>query len=143
MRFLIVGGNAAGMSAAAHMKRKMPKSDVTVLEKSFEVSYGACGLPYYIAGLNDDLGLVRIRSADEFEKAGVHVRLGHAVERVDYTKKLVFGTKADGSAFEAPYDRLLIASGASPRVPNLSGAKFAQRFHPQNARRRAGTARGD
>ena len=66
MKFLVIGANAAGMSAASRVKRREPDCEVVVLEKTFEVSYGACGLPFYIAGLNDNLDLVRIRSAADF-----------------------------------------------------------------------------
>lgn len=55
MTCLIIGGNAAGMSAAARLKRKQPDMQVMVLERTDEVSYGACGMPYYIAGFNDVL----------------------------------------------------------------------------------------
>ncbi|MDE7037352.1 MAG: FAD-dependent oxidoreductase, partial [Lachnospiraceae bacterium] len=61
MRVVILGGNPAGMSAASRIKRKSPDTEVIVLEKTDEVSYGACGLPYYVAGLNEDLDLIRIR----------------------------------------------------------------------------------
>lgn len=71
MKALVIGGNPAGMSAASRMKRKAPDTEVIVLEKSHEVSYGACGLPYYVAGLNDDLDRIRIRKAPEFEKNGI------------------------------------------------------------------------
>ena len=83
MKALVIGGNPAGMSAASRMKRKAPDTEVIVLEKSHEVSYGACGLPYYVAGLNDDLDRIRIRKAPEFEKNGISVGLGQEVIAVD------------------------------------------------------------
>ena len=52
MKVLVIGGNPAGMSAASRVKRKAPETEVVVLEKTEEVSYGACGLPYYVAGIN-------------------------------------------------------------------------------------------
>ena len=128
MKIVVVGGNAAGMSAASRAKRKAPQSEVIVLEKTFEVSYGACGLPYYVAGLNDSLDLMRIRSAVEFREAGVDLRLGHGVERVDFAAKTVYGTDADGRAFTESYDRLLISTGASPRTLNVPGANKANIF---------------
>ena len=57
MKIVVIGANAAGMSAASRIKRKETASEVVVLEKTHEVSYGACGLPFYIAGLNDDIDL--------------------------------------------------------------------------------------
>ena len=75
MKVLILGGNPAGMSAASRIKRKAPDTEVVVLEKSWEVSYGACGLPYYVAGLNEDLDKIRIRRVSEFEKMGLCIHL--------------------------------------------------------------------
>lgn len=136
MKFVVIGANAAGMSAASRVKRRMPDCEVTVLEQSFEVSYGACGLPYYIAGLNNDLDLVRIRSVEDFEKAGILMRLGHTVERIDFKKKTVHGRDSSGNTFFAGYDRLLIASGASPKKLHVPGEELANIFTlktPQDA----------
>ena len=136
MKFLVIGANAAGMSAASRVKRREPDCEVIVLEKTFEVSYGACGLPYYIAGLNDNLDLVRIRSAADFEKNGIIMRLGHTAERIDFAKKTVEGRDSEGNRFFAGYDRLLIASGASPRVLPVPGAEKENIFTlktPQDA----------
>lgn len=123
MKYVIIGGNAAGMSAASRVKRKAPESEVIVLEKTFEVSYGACGLPYYVAGLNDSLDLMRIRPVAEFLKAGIDVRLGHTVEHVDFSSKEVVGMDANGGVFSLEYDRLLVATGASPRRLKVPGAE--------------------
>ena len=81
MKIVVIGANAAGMSAASRIKRREAACEVVVLEATHEVSYGACGLPYYIAGLNDDLNLVRIRSVADFEKNGIVMRIGCAAER--------------------------------------------------------------
>lgn len=71
MTCLIIGGNAAGMSAAARLKRKQPDMQVMVLERTDEVSYGACGMPYYIAGFNDVLDRMRIRKPQAFRNRGL------------------------------------------------------------------------
>ncbi|MDD3663593.1 MAG: FAD-dependent oxidoreductase [Candidatus Pacebacteria bacterium] len=138
MKFVVIGANAAGMSAASRVKRRMPDCEVTVLEQTLEVSYGACGLPFYVAGLNNDLDLVRIRSVADFEKAGIQMRLGHTVERIDFAKKTVLGRDLSGNAFYAGYDRLLIASGASPRKLQVPGETLGNIFTlktPQDAER--------
>ena len=136
MKFLVIGANAAGMSAASRVKRRQPESEVVVLEQSFEVSYGACGLPFYIAGFNDNLDLVRIRSASDFEKNGIVMRLGHTAERIDFKRKTVSGRDAKGGAFDERYDKLLIASGASPRRLGVPGEGLKNIFTlktPQDA----------
>lgn len=123
MKFVVIGGNAAGMSAASRVKRRAPEWEVVVLEKTREVSYGACGLPYYVAGLNDDIDLIRIRSVETFEKSGVQVRLGCDVQSVDYEKKQVSYLDPQGMVCQEPYDKLLIATGASPKVPPIPGIR--------------------
>lgn len=121
MKLVVIGGNAAGMSAASRVKRKNPESEVVVLERTGEVSYGACGLPYYVAGLNNNLDLVRIRSVADFEKSGVNVKLNCAVSGIDYDAKVVIYTDASGAECSERYDKLLIASGSSPKVPPIPG----------------------
>lgn len=136
MKFVVIGANAAGMSAASRIKRRQPDCEIVVLEKTFEVSYGACGLPYYVAGLNDNIDLVRIRSVTDFEKNGIVMHLGHTVEKIDFTQKTVQGRTSDGIAFSVNYDRLLIASGAFPRLLHVPGAEKRNLFTlktPQDA----------
>ena len=138
MKIVVIGANAAGMSAASRIKRREAENEVVVLEATHEVSYGACGLPYYIAGINDDINLVRIRSVSDFEKNGIVMRIGHVVERIDFTQKSVFGTTDAGKAFAESYDRLLIASGAAPRQLPVPGATKGNIFMlktPQGAER--------
>lgn len=129
MKIVVIGANAAGMSAASRIKRREAGSEVVVLEATHEVSYGACGLPFYIAGLNNDLNLVRIRSIAEFEKSGIVMRVGYTVEGIDFATKTVYGTTDAEQAFSETYDRLLIASGASPRRLEVPGADLQNIFY--------------
>ena len=103
MKFLVIGGNAAGMSAASRVKRKSPDTEVVVLEQTHEVSYGACGLPYYVAGLNNNLDLMRIRKADQFLASGVDLRLGCDVTDADFTAKTVSYTDENYEASRNAY----------------------------------------
>ena len=124
MRLVVIGGNAAGMSAASRVRRRDPSWEVIVLEQTQEVSYGACGLPYYVAGLNDDIDLIRIRRAAEFEKAGVVVKTGCTVTSVDFAAKRVFYKNPQNVAQEVQYDKLLVATGAAPRIPAIAGVQL-------------------
>lgn len=121
MKLVVIGGNAAGMSAASRVRRKDPGWEVVVLEQTHEVSYGACGLPYYVAGLNDDIDLIRIRSVGEFEEKGIVMKTGCAAQRVDYEKKVVFYLDENGQEQTECYDKLLVSTGANPRVPPIPG----------------------
>lgn len=120
MKTVIVGGVAAGMSVAAKLKRELPDEHVIVFEKTQEVSYGACGLPYYVSGENPDLNKMRIRTVEEFIKSGIDVRTLHEVVDVQADKKCIT-VKSGDKTFVESYDRLVIATGASAIVPPLEG----------------------
>ncbi len=122
MKFLIIGGDAAGMSAASRAKRNNPNLDVTVLEKTMDVSYSACGMPYNIADPDREIDDLVVRHAKVFrEKQGISLLTGHCVESIDPDKKTVSGTSMQGKTFQYSYDKLLIATGGSPIVPDFSG----------------------
>jgi NADPH-dependent 2,4-dienoyl-CoA reductase/sulfur reductase-like enzyme len=122
MNFLVIGGDAAGMSAASRAKRNMPEMNVTVLEKTHDVSYSACGMPYNIAVPGKAIEDLVVRQAQVFrEKQGINLLTGHAVDSIDPMGKRVSGVTYEGQKFEFPYDKLLIATGGSPIVPNLPG----------------------
>jgi len=122
MRFVIIGGDAAGMSAASRAKRNRPDMEVTVLEQSDDVSYSACGMPYNIAEPDRAIDDLVVRHAHVFrEKQGIDLRTGHRAEAIDPRAKTVSGRTVKGDAFELPYDKLLIATGASPIIPRLPG----------------------
>lgn len=122
MKFLVIGGDAAGMSAASRARRNMPDAEVTVLEKSNDVSYSACGMPYNIADPERDIDDLVVRKADVFrEKQGINLLTGHCAEKIDIKGKRVSGMTESGTAFEFSYDSLLIATGGSAVVPGLPG----------------------
>ena len=78
MKIVIIGGNAAGMSAASKARRNDPEAEIIVLEKSGDVSYGACGLPYYISGeIEKAESLIAVPYEDFIEKRKIDVRLHH------------------------------------------------------------------
>ena len=123
MRFVVIGGDAAGMSAASRAKRNAPDIDVVVLEQTQDVSYSACGMPYTIADGRRQLDELVVRRAEVFrQKQGIDLRTGHCVEAIDPQAKQVSGITHEGQRFEIGFDRLLIATGASPMIPDLSGA---------------------
>jgi NADPH-dependent 2,4-dienoyl-CoA reductase/sulfur reductase-like enzyme len=122
MRFLIIGGDAAGMSAASRAKRSQHDLEVTVLEQTMDVSYSACGMPYNIADPGREMDDLVVRKAHVFrEKQGLDLRTGHCAKSIDRSAGVVRGETFEGGDFSMPYDRLLIATGASPIVPDLPG----------------------
>jgi len=122
MKFVVIGGDAAGMSAASRAKRNQPDMDVTVLEQTADVSYSACGMPYNIADPDREIDDLVVRHSHVFrDKQGIDLRTGHRVETIDPAAKIIGGRTLKGDDFQLPYDRLLIATGASPVIPDLPG----------------------
>ena len=123
MRFLIIGGDAAGMSAASRAKRQDPSLAVTVLEKSRDVSYSACGMPYNVADPDNPMDVLVVRQARVFrEKQGIDLLTGHQATAIDPAAHRVSGRTDDGRLFVMEYDKLLIATGAEAIMPEVPGA---------------------
>lgn len=117
MKVVIIGGDAAGMSVASKISRDYKDAKVIVFEKTNVVSYGACGLPYYIAGINQHESLLTIKDINEFRKLGIDVRLGSNVIKLLPEKKKVIYV-LDNNMYEESFDKLVIATGGSPiRIP--------------------------
>lgn len=123
-RLVVIGGVAAGLSAASAAKRlKGSSMDVVVFEKSGYISYGACSEPYFVSGLvSSPEDLVEI-SAQEFEeKRLVHVYKMHEVIKIDYKGGYV--TVIDllnNKEFKQPFDYLMIATGAKAKALGVPG----------------------
>jgi NADPH-dependent 2,4-dienoyl-CoA reductase/sulfur reductase-like enzyme len=123
MRFVVIGGDAAGMSAASRAKRNAPDLEVVVLEQTQDVSYSACGMPYAIADSRRQMDELVVRRPEVFrQKQGIDLRTGHRVVAIDPRTKKVRGKTMEGRDFELGFDTLLIATGASPWIPAIPGA---------------------
>lgn len=122
MKFVVIGGDAAGMSAASRAKRQQTDLQVIVLEQTPDVSYSACGMPYNIADPGRSMDDLVVRQAKVFrDKAGIDLRTEHRITLIDPVQHVVTGISADRQEFQMPYDRLLIATGAAPIIPELPG----------------------
>ncbi len=82
MKLIVIGGVAAGMSAASKLKRMDKDAQITVYERGGFLSYGACGLPYYVSGENDDYTKMIARTKEQFEEQGMDIFLKHEVVKV-------------------------------------------------------------
>jgi NADPH-dependent 2,4-dienoyl-CoA reductase/sulfur reductase-like enzyme len=119
--FVIVGGDAAGMSAASKAKREDPELDVIVFEKGEWVSYAACGMPYYLKGEVEELkDLVAVQPEAFREERDIDLRTGHEVVAVDPGSETVT-VEGEGNRFEQSYDHLLVATGATAIEPPFDG----------------------
>lgn len=122
-RVVIIGGDAAGMSAAAKIRRVQSQREILVCEKTAHTSYSACGIPYLIGGLIDQVDSLVARSPQEFrEKYRIDVRTGHEVVEIDpLAQRLRIRLDGNDREIVEPYDQLLIATGARPFCPEVPG----------------------
>lgn len=121
MKILVVGGVAAGTKAAAKLKRQDRSLEVKILTKSTDISYAGCGLPYYIGGMIESRDDLIVNSPEKYAGlTGAEVVTGCEVTAVDPTAKTVQAVK-DGQPFTETYDKLILATGAVPFVPEMPG----------------------
>jgi NADPH-dependent 2,4-dienoyl-CoA reductase/sulfur reductase-like enzyme len=128
-RLVVVGGVAAGMSAAARAKRLEPDLDVAVFERSGFCSYTACGLPYHVSGVIADHRALVMRTPAQFAGEGIAVHVRHEVTAVDPAARTVRVRDLDGGEERSePWDALVLAAGARPAGTGLPGAGLAGAF---------------
>jgi len=125
-RIVIIGGVAAGMSAASRAKRFDPGAEVVVFERGEYISYGACGRPYVIGGKVEDFEDLIARTPERMRGQGISVRTGHEVTGVDAGAGTVTVLdRAAGRTSTEPFDRLLIATGVSAVRPDWAQADLS------------------
>jgi NADPH-dependent 2,4-dienoyl-CoA reductase/sulfur reductase-like enzyme len=123
-RLVVIGGDAAGMSAASQARRRRKPDDleIIVLEMGNYVSYSACGEPYFVSGAVEDLDDLQVRTPEQFWKVSIDARIRHEATGIDTDKGLVtFRNHVDGSEETIGYDQLLYATGAQSLRPPIDG----------------------
>ena len=120
--FVIVGGDAAGMSAASKAKREDPDREVIAFEQGDWVSYAACGMPYFVKGDIERLDdLVQVTAEEFREERDIDLRTNHEVVDIDTEAKTVTVSTDDGDTLEQAYGDLLLGTGASAIEPPFPG----------------------
>lgn len=116
-RFLIIGGSDAGISAALRVHELQPETQIDVLLEDDFPNYSICGLPFYLSGETPDWRSLAHRT----EFAGISVHKGHRATRIDRSSKNVEVEAQGKGHLSLAYDKLLIATGASPVLPQIDG----------------------
>ncbi|MDQ3581714.1 MAG: FAD-dependent oxidoreductase [Pseudomonadota bacterium] len=125
MHLIVVGGVAAGTKAAARARRVNRDIAITLYQEESEVSYTACGQPYYLSGLVPSRDELIIRRASEFKADGIEVRLRHRVINLSTKERIVKVHDLDHDSLETVhYDRLILATGARPVIPAVPGSEL-------------------
>lgn len=117
-RLVVIGGGAAGMSAASAARRVDPELEIVVLESGGHVAYGVCGIPYYLAGTVKALDDLLAYPPDYFRtKRRLDLRLRTTVAAIEPERHLVHVVPSRGGEDAVAYDRLVVATGGRPVVP--------------------------
>ena len=129
MRIVIIGGTAAGMSAAAKLRRVDKEAEIIVYEKRKYVSFGACGLPYYVGDFFDNTNQMIARTKEKTEESGIIIKDGFEVINVDTVNKKITAKNLETiGIIEDSYDKLMIASGASAIIPPIKNVSLKNVF---------------
>lgn len=120
-KLIVIGGDAAGMTAASKIRRENKNCEIIVFEKSEYVSYSACGIPYFISGKVTSSEELIVRTPEDFiKKYNIDTRILHEVIEVDTDKNQVLVHKSDDKTqFWESYDKLLIATGGKAFCPDV------------------------
>ncbi len=128
-RLVVVGGDAAGMSAASRARRRRDPDDLEVVafERGPYTSYSACGIPYFVSDVVTEVDQLVARSPEQHRRNGIDVRMGHEVVAIDVNRRRVrvrdvAGGGGPGTERDEQFDQLVVATGAVPHRPELPGA---------------------
>ena len=120
MKIVIIGGVAAGAKAAAKTRRLLPDSQIDIYTDDTHISYSACGLPYYIEGNFEDYKKLIIRTPEDFQKVNINVHIKNKVTKIiPNAQKILVKDLETETVFPVEYDKLVIATGARPFLPNI------------------------
>ncbi len=118
---VVIGGDGAGMGAASQARRVLEDISITVFEKGNHISYAGCGIPYFLGGLVESSSSLQALDREKFsEKKNIQIHIQTEVTKVDFKGKTVTFT-SQGNTDSVKYDKLIIATGASPIIPPIGG----------------------
>jgi NADPH-dependent 2,4-dienoyl-CoA reductase/sulfur reductase-like enzyme/rhodanese-related sulfurtransferase len=129
-KLIVIGAVAAGTKAASKAQRDNPDFDVKVFTKERYISYAGCGLPYYIGGVIKEKQELLVRTVEDFKKEqNIDIFIEHEVKKINASeKKVIVEDLRSGEVSEFPYDKLIIATGASPIVPPIENVNLRNIF---------------
>ena len=128
-QYVVIGGNAAGMSTATRLRRLDETAEIVVLERGENISYASCGLPYHLSGTVSEDDLTVMGSEQLAAAFDLDIRTGVAATNVDPDTQTVSVTAADGEPAAIAYDNLVIATGAKPLVPPMFDLSELEHCH--------------
>ncbi len=132
-KIIIVGGNAAGPSAAAKAKRVNPQAEVLMFESSEYISTGTCELPYVLSGIIESPDKIVFYDSDKFrDEKGVNVHTNAFVESIDRRNKRISVSYKNGNKKEFEYDKLILSTGAVAKKLPIFHDEYENVFNLKN-----------
>ena len=128
MRVVIIGGSDAGISAALRAREVDPAAEVHVIVADAYPNFSICGLPFYLSGEISDWRTLAHRSRVEIEASGLGLHLNETAIGLDVAGKYVTTRSQDGKTGTHAYDRLILATGATPIRPHIEGLELPNVF---------------
>ena len=134
MKILVVGGVAAGASAAVRARRLDEKACIVLFERGAYISFANCGLPYHVSGVIPQRSSLLVQTPEAMrERFNIDVRIGTEIIQINPRQKTVLARKlSDGSQYEESYDFLVLSPGAEPLRPPLPGVNSGRVFTLRN-----------
>jgi len=134
VKLVIVGGVAGGASAAARARRLSEAAEIVLIERGPDVSFANCGLPYHIGGAIPDRAKLLVVSVEQLRtRLRLDVRARSSVERIDRAAKTVRIREVDtGHEYDESFDKLILAPGAAPLRPPITGIDLPGVFTLRN-----------
>jgi NADPH-dependent 2,4-dienoyl-CoA reductase/sulfur reductase-like enzyme/rhodanese-related sulfurtransferase/TusA-related sulfurtransferase len=135
MKTVIIGGSAGGATVAARLRRLDEKSEIVILEKSADLSFATCAIPYYLGGVIDERDKLFTLTVEDFKTLlNVDVRTHCSALKVDTQNKWVTARDlTNNMLYKEPYDKLVIASGGQAVRPSVAGVNLPHVFAVRNA----------
>jgi len=123
MKVIIIGAVAAGTAAAVKIRRQSEDAEIVLYEKDRFISYGTCGLPYFVSGEIKSIEKLIVNTKERFEKRfNLKVNVLHDVIRIEPEKNQIYARDLKtGRRFNDRYDRLIITTGSNPVKLNFDG----------------------
>ncbi|MBQ9495863.1 MAG: FAD-dependent oxidoreductase [Treponema sp.] len=121
MKIVIVGTNHAGIAAANTLLDNYKGNEIVMIDRNTNLSYLGCGTALWIGRQIDSYQNLFYTKREDFEAKGAKIFMETSVNDIDFGKKIVHCQKADGALFDESYDKLILATGSLPIVPNIPG----------------------